>query len=327
MMADRVEQVVNNLQTRFHVHDLRMEAIFREISALFAVADIPLILLKGPHLAHAYYDHPHERPYGDLDILVRPRDFRKAASILRDNKFEYLEEEEGHIATTAQTNHWAFRSRFGQLIELHRGFAGLERHPARLEEWFSRAVDFLYGQTPAKGLAVEDLLCHLCIHIGKSFFYFIEKKHIRDLDVIVRKKAVDWKTFLARCKETKSKTIAYYCLNAVMLQHGTAVPEYVLLKLRPGWLRRVWLEKHLDVSKFPMYRQYSKGLEHARRRLTLALLDGVFSWVVFGARAVWVKGWDVVLRVRVFRKWVRFGDRNRGDRLEAIGDREDKGNR
>lgn len=301
MKVEGAKQVLNDVRTRFHVHDLRMEAIFREISALFATANIPLILLKGPNLAHAYYDHPHERPYGDLDILVRPRDFLSAAKILSKNKFECLEEEEGHVATTAQTNHWGFRSRFGQLIELHRGFAGLERHQASLQEWFARAEDFHYGQTPAKGLAPEDLLCHLCIHIGKSFFYFIEKKHIVDLDVVIRKREINWRIFLARCRETKSKAIANYCLNAVRLQHGTVVPEDVMLKLRPSWLRRVWLERHLDVSKFPIYRYHSKGLEHARRKLTLPLLDGVVSWVTFLGRAAGVKSLDIVLRVG----WVR----------------------
>ncbi len=302
MMMNGSKQVLADLKTRFHVHDLRMEAIFREISGLFSAAHIPLILLKGPHLAHSYYDHPHERPYGDLDILVPPKDFPAAARILEKNKYELLEKEEGNLATTAQTNHWGFRSRFGQLIELHRGFAGLERHQANLQEWFARNEDFHYGQTPAKGLAPEDLLCHLCIHAGKSFFYFIEKKHIVDLDVVIRKREIHWDAFLARCRETKSKAIAYYCLRAAQAQHGTVVPEDILLKLRPSWWRRVWLEKHLDVGTFPLYKQYAKGLEHARSKLTLLLLDGVVSWIPFLARAIWVKGMDVLLRVGWVRK-------------------------
>lgn len=314
MISAGNRQIPADLKTRFHVHDLRMEAIFREISALFADANIPLILLKGPHLAHVFYEQPHERPYGDLDILVRPRDFREAARILAENRFEYLEEEEGHMATTAQTNHWAFRSRFGQLIELHRGFAGLERHPAKLDEWFSRAVDFQFGQTPAKGLAVEDLLCHLCIHIGKSFFYFIEQKHVRDLDVLVRSGGIEWDMFMSRCQETQSRAIAYFSLGAAMAQYGTPVPGDILPRLRPGKLRRSWLEKHLDVGKFPIYRYYSKGIGHARKRLTLPLLDGVLSWFAFLARAMAVKGMDIVLRVPLAEKIYRKKNEVLGDR-------------
>ena len=318
MMIDGAKRVLADLKTRFHVHDLRMEAIFREISALFSAANIPLILLKGPHLAHSYYDRPHERPYGDLDILVLPQDFPAAARILEENRFELLENDEDNLATIAQTNHWGFRSRFGQLIELHRGFAGLERHQASLQEWFARAEDFNYGQTPARGLATEDLLCQLCIHIGKSFFYFFERKHIIDLDVVIRKREINWQAFLARCRETKSRAIAYYCLRAVTLQQGTTIPEDVMLKLKPSWLRRVWLERHLDVGKFPIYRHYSKGLEHARRKLTLPLLDGVVAWIPFLARAGGVKSMDILLRVgwvRKVRNWAR-GERRgeeRGD--------------
>ena len=310
MMIDEAKRVPADLNMRFHVHDLRMEVIFREISGFFSAANIPLILLKGPHLAHSYYDQPHDRPYGDLDILVRPRDFHLAARILKDNKLEYLNEGKRHIATTAQANHWVFRSRLGQLVELHRGFAGLERHRARLDEWFSRAEDFRYGQTPAKGLAAEDLLCHLCIHIGKSFFYYIERKHIHDLDMVVRKRKINWLIFLARCRETRSKIIAYYCLNAVRAQHGAAIPEDVLLKLCPGRLRRFWLEKHLDFGKFPIYRHDSKRIEHSRKRLALLLLDGVFSWIPFLIKAIWVKGMDGLLRIQFIDKWMKIGTRD-----------------
>jgi hypothetical protein len=295
-----------NVRTRFHVHDLKFEAIFAEIKCLLQKSAIQVVLLKGPHLAHAFYDLAHERPYADLDILVKPGDFRKAAAILAANRFERLEEDGKNLATDAQTNHWMYRSRFGQMIELHRGFAGLERHAARLDAWFSRAVDFHYGQTPAKGLATEDLLCHLCIHIGKSFFYFIEAKHIRDLDVIIGKREVDWDKFIERCRETRSKAIAYYSLSAAMAQYGTPVPENVQLKLRPGKLRRLWLEKHLHTEEFPIYHYYSKGLEHARKRLTLPLLDGAWARVNFIVRAVWVKGLDIVLRISFFRRvWER----------------------
>lgn len=295
-------------QTRlqFHVRDMRFESIFGQIKDLFGKEAITLILLKGPHLAHAVYDHPYERPFGDLDVLVKPRDFAKAARILLKNQFILLEEDDRNLATTAQTNHWAFQSRFGQLIELHRGFTGLERHPVDLDAWFSRAEAFQYGQTPALGLGTEDLLCHLCLHIGKSFFHIIEKKHIRDLDVLIRKRPIKWDFYISRCRETRSRAIAYYCLRSAHAQYGTPIPAEVLAALRPGKWRRFWLDKHLDVNAFPVYRFYARGAEHARKRLTLPLLDGFASWVPFLIRAAWVKGLDVVLRVPMLRRlWTK----------------------
>jgi len=281
---------------------MRFEAIFREIKDIFAKEAIPLILLKGPHLAHAVYKHPNERTYGDLDILVKPGDFNKAARILLENQFTLLEDDDKNLATTAQMNHWAFRSCFGQLIELHRGFTGLERHPSDLDEWFARAEEFEFGQTLALGLGTEDLLCHLCLHIGKSFFYLIEKKHIQDLDVIIRKRIIKWDAFVQRCKETRSKAITFYCLSAAQVQYGTSIPAEVLAALRPSKVRRFWLNKHLEVAAFPIYRFHAHGASHARRRLTLPLLDGVGNWGPFLVRAAWVKGLDVVLRMPLLRK-------------------------
>jgi len=294
----------HNLHLAANAQDMRFETIFRVIQRLLQQEGIPLILLKGPHLAHTVYDHPHERIYGDLDILVKPGDFNKAARILLENKFTLLEDNEKNLATMTQTNHWAFLSRSGQLIELHRGFTGLDRHPIDLDAWFARAEEFNYGQTPALGLATEDFLCHLCLHIGKSFFYIIEPKHIQDLDVLIRKRKIGWDAFISRCQETRSRTIAFYCLSAAMAQYRTPVPGAVRSALLPRPWRRKWLDKYLNVSAFPIYRFHLKGVEHARWRLTLPLLDGVGNWIPFVARVTWVRGLDVVLRVPLFgRLW------------------------
>jgi hypothetical protein len=141
------------------------------------------------------------------------------------------------------------------------------------------------------------------LHIGKSFFYLVEEKHILDLDRVIRKRTIQWDAFVQRCQETRSKAIAYYCLLSTQAQHGTPIPSEVLAALRPRKARRLWLDKHLDVGAFPIYRIYSRGVEHARKRLTLPLLDGVWNWVPFLARAIAVKGMDKVLRVPLFGRW------------------------
>jgi hypothetical protein len=298
-MADRDHDVLLR-----NVNDMRFEAIFKEIKGPLEKEAVPLILLKGPHLAHAVYGRPSERLYSDLDILVKPADFDKAVRILRANKLTLVEDGDRNLATIAQTNHWAFSSRLGQLIELHRGFTGLERHPSNLDKWFARAEKFNFGQTEAMGLGTEDLLCHLCLHIGKSFFYLIEEKHIRDLDRVIRRKKIRWDAFIQRCRETRSRSIAYYCLLSTQARYGTPIPSHVLSTLRPGRLRRYWLARHLNIAEFPVYRFPARGVSHARLRLTLPLLDGVWNWGALLARAVAVKGMDAVLRMPAFgRAW------------------------
>ena len=293
------------MNLHFFASQVRYETIFSEIKKLLARDGIPLILLKGPHLAHAVYDHPQERLYGDLDILVKPRDFRRAAGILAANRFSLVGMDERSPATFFQTNHWIFRARTGQFIELHRGFAGLGRHRVDLDAWFGRAETFQYGLTAAQGLSSEDLLCHLCLHIGKGFFYLIEPKHIMDLDRIVRRRTIDWDAFVTRCREARACTIAFYCLSAASARYGTPVPPDVQMALRPGRWRRSWLDRHLDVGKFPVYRFHRREVGHARRRLTLPLLDGVSSWIPFIARAMAVKGVDILSRIPLMRRWCR----------------------
>jgi len=45
-------------------------------------AGIPFLVLKGPILASECYAHPGERPFTDLDLLVAPRDRRRALEAL-----------------------------------------------------------------------------------------------------------------------------------------------------------------------------------------------------------------------------------------------------
>lgn len=291
-----------NVRLLLQANDLRFEVVFGEIRNLMEKEGIPLILLKGPHLAHVIYDNPGERPYIDLDILVKPRDFKRAARILCENKFIPLEEGDRNLATKAQTNHWVFSSRYGQMIELHRGFTGLARHSSDLDKWFARAEEFSFGQTPALGLGTEDLLCHLCLHIGKSFFYLIEKKHIQDLDMLIRKRTIQWEAFIQRCRETRSKAIAFYCLLSAQARYDTPIPVEVLAALRPNRVRRFWLDKHLNAAEFPIFRIHTSGVNYARWYLTLPLLDGIWNWGPFLVKAMAVKGADIVLRLPVLKK-------------------------
>jgi hypothetical protein len=255
-------------------HQLRAEASFKKTKEILNGKGIELLLLKGPHLGSTVYDHPGQRLYADLDILVRPKDFKAAANALEENGFKPLSFSYFCRKVQEDFKHWEYGSPYGWTIELHRWLSGHDRFDIDVDVLFDRAEPFLFGETPALGLGHEDLLLHLCLHMGTSYFKLIERKHVLDIALLVQKREIDWPVFLVRVKQAGMRAIAYYSLKAAMEQDGARVPGNMLKELRPGRFRCAWLERFIDTASFPIYRSPDDPWARAKRMLLLPFIDG-----------------------------------------------------
>src|SRR5438309_877156 len=61
---------------------LGAERMLFRASEAFAEAGIDAVVLKGPSMAHTIYPDPSWRPFGDIDLLVRTRDWPRAWALL-----------------------------------------------------------------------------------------------------------------------------------------------------------------------------------------------------------------------------------------------------
>ncbi len=279
------------------VHLLRAEVTFKNVRDLLAGKGIGVLLLKGPHLGHTVYDSPRDRLYGDLDVLVLPENFERAAAILLENGFKPFAFDSFMPEIQRDFKHWEFHSPWGTMVELHRWLSGHDRYPLDSAGLFARAEKFDFGETPALGLAPEDLLLHLCLHMGTSYFHVIERKHVADISLLIKKRRMDWPVFLQRVDRAGAMAIAYYALQAAQLQENALVPAEVMRTLRPGKIRRLWLEKSIDPGRFPIYRFPEHPLKKIKRRLLLPLLDNPRQWSGFFWRMVGTKLRMVVRRI------------------------------
>ena len=277
--------------------------MYRQLHEALNEAGIDHLVLKGPHLASMYYERPWQRGYNDIDLLVRPADFKSALAVLVRLGYSPKSGPAGRKASHAAVYDYPMRSREGSVVELHRDLSGHGKYPVDSEGMFRRAVDFDFEQTPAKGLAAEDLLVHLVIHAAKSQLMGIERKHLEDIRVLLENASLDWEAFSARAMAAGCRNAAWFFLRAAANLEKAPVPAGPMAALAPGPVRRAWAGLWLDLEEFPLLRPH--GRVKAIRWLLVApvLVDRQRQLILAAAR---------YLQTRLADQWLRFKHRTPG---------------
>ena len=144
---------------------LDLERTLLDLAREFDDAGIEFVVLKGAALAHTVYPDPSWRPFMDIDLLVRTRDWRRSCALLA---------ELGMVRRLVEPRP-GFDERFGkaachvndkrQEIDLHRtlvlGPFGLWIDPDELFEGTSR---FSLGGRDLNQLDDTASLMHACLH-------------------------------------------------------------------------------------------------------------------------------------------------------------------
>jgi len=256
---------------------LAAELTVRLAQNALAKSGVGVIVLKGPHIANVLYDDPLDRPYGDLDLLVRPSEFARSIRVLEGCRFVRPPEPSGRPATMRAYYCTHLDSPFGIGVELHQSFSGHDRYPVDVGGLFDRAAPFEMGRVKALGLGTEDLLLHLCIHMGKSYFA-VETKHISDIHLVVTKRRVDWDLFLRLARAAGCRVAAYYALRAAVVQRSTPVPRAVLEALAPSNFRSAWVERFVHSDEYPISWPLRTSTVFDQVFVGLPLVDEVWRW-------------------------------------------------
>ena len=172
---------------------LRLTAELFRILERFASEGIATLVIKGPVLAVQAYGDPAIRSYGDLDLLVRQADIRRATELMSAA---------GYAAAVPLTaidagkipGQYLFSKPDSKLIvELHNDCT-LRYFPRRLplEDFFARQVLVRLDGREAPALSVEDELVLICIHGAKHFWERL--LWIADVAALVsRQTDINWK--------------------------------------------------------------------------------------------------------------------------------------
>lgn len=197
--------------------------ILHELSKVLRVlkdGSIPVLLLKGGHLASVVYPNSGWRVIGDIDLLFLKRDLSRAQRTLLKDGYNLCRHR------LPLDIHWQIDTSF-----CHR--------PVDLEGCWERSETVCIGGISTKVLAPEDLLIHLCMHL--VFHHRFQLGAIRtflDIRQMIRHygKRLEWGKVLQRAKEWESEKALYLTLFLAREFLDVVLPPEVLPSLKPAFL-------------------------------------------------------------------------------------------
>jgi len=143
------------------VHNLMLAHALLRILAALTERGVEAVPYKGPALAESAYGDVSLRSFKDLDIIVQPQDFGRAADALQSLGYALSDHNpDGHF-------HESFmHAETGIFVELHHDVIVRRYFPTPLElnlMWRDLTRITLLGQ-PVASFAPEDTLLLLCLH-------------------------------------------------------------------------------------------------------------------------------------------------------------------
>jgi len=103
---------------------LALDASTAQVADELEQLGIPVLLLKGPTISRWLYDGPTDRPYDDVDVLVREDDIPATEHVLEAIGFRFVHDDwHGRIWLRGSIN-----------VDLHRRIVGLGVEPAKAFE-------------------------------------------------------------------------------------------------------------------------------------------------------------------------------------------------
>ena len=206
---------------------LRMTAELFCVLDQFASAGIGALVVKGPVLAVRAYGDPAMRSYGDLDLLVRPRDIRRATELMVAAGYHAAVPLVAIDAAKIPGQYLFSRADSKVLLELHNDLT-LRYFPRRLplERWFERQTYVQLDSREVPALSVEDELVLICVHGAKHLWERL--MWIADVAALIsRQSNLDWDRAVSSAKEVGAERMLHTGLQLAATLLKLRLPVHV----------------------------------------------------------------------------------------------------
>lgn len=228
------------LKKSVHIGVGRSLWLFKGLSRILRAlnsAGVPVIVLKGAHLAPLVYCSIELRQMRDVDILIPVPHLMQAVGVIE--ALGYAPVDEFKIEETlTRSQHLPLFIRDGEIpVEIH---WTIERptSPFRIDVeglWHRSRPVTVEGEA-VRILSPEDLLLHLCLHAGYHHRFIVSLQVFADIAEIVRHHGdqFDWTGFEVRCGKWGVTRPAHLCLHMAKELVNSAVPQDMLQRLEPA---------------------------------------------------------------------------------------------
>jgi hypothetical protein len=192
--------------------------LLERIDGLFGRHAVAYMPIKGAWLiCSGLAERLSERAMDDIDLLVRPDDFDRAAALVAASS----EATEVHSSWPFEREFMWRAAGFTMHVEIHRAINYDERFRLTADELFERAGE-RRGQRllPTAEDALAILICHKLVHVVASF----DQRGIEEIVLLVTCPDFRWERFWQIADSAGVRSFATLVLRYVALETGISVP-------------------------------------------------------------------------------------------------------
>ncbi len=202
--------------------NLRRFHALTEVLSVFEKNAIPIVLLKGAHLASEIYTLPGLRTMGDIDLLLHERDLMRAERLLLALG---AEAEDRFRIETDDNQHFTYVFKNGLRLENHWTLNATVKHRLDMGALWARTRTATHF-SGARLLSSEDLLLHLCLHAA-GHLHTLRLQALYDITLVTVREArlLDWPVFASRAQEWKVSRAARAMLRMAQSWLGAEIPD------------------------------------------------------------------------------------------------------
>ena len=204
--------------------NLRNYGQFRRVALVLREQGIPVIALKGLHLAELVYRDISLRPMSDLDILVPHSQINHAVATLLTLDFEL------NSGLSSGYDVGLTHRRLGILVEVHWTLAQpTEPYTPPIEDIWRLAAPARLADADAHVMSPEFLLLHVCSHLAYHHLFAFDLRALCDIAEIVHAyPALDWAAVVDQGRRHGWGRGVAATLRLARDHLGAAVPAEVL---------------------------------------------------------------------------------------------------
>lgn len=229
----------------------------RKILEVFQNQGVPVILIKGILFAEMLYKKLALRVMSDIDLVVKPADFRRAASYLFQLGYSCRNPSEDVLpkSYTHQRN-FVKQNIIPVSIDLHKQLLFSDRFRINEVKIWQRAIPRRYNGMNFLRLSNEDLILYSCLHNASHKFQLPWRFWI-DIAEFIKEYSlqINWNYIIENAIQQKTKTPVYFSLYFLQKLLNIEIPSFVQKALEPNPIKKktILIFLHRNASSMVLF--------------------------------------------------------------------------